>query len=121
MIAGLALLALIACPARVRLETHPAGALVTLPSGKVVTTPTTAHVVWYPFRRVRLTVAAPGYRTLTAHLGRHEFSTWQMLGDGVYHPFAIFRSVPRREVDFVLVPDHGPAGTWTPEDQGLSE
>lgn len=25
-----------------------------------------------------------------------------------------------RHVELLLVPDHGPAGTWTPEDQGLA-
>ena len=108
------------CPVRVALDSHPAGAVVELPSGKVVSTPAIVHITWVPLIRQPLTVRAPGYRDLGVGLKSNGVSTRRVVS-GVLHPFAWARTDPRYALDFVLVPEHGASGEWTPATEGLGE
>jgi hypothetical protein len=114
----LAVVVLTGCPLRLRVDSRPAGALVELPNGKVVSTPAIANVVWFPLVRQRLVVHAPGYRDLNVGLKSNGVSTRRVVS-GVLHPFAWIREEPRYALDFVLVPEHGAAGEWTPDGEGL--
>jgi hypothetical protein len=93
------LLWLAACAYRVNLTSLPMPARVTLPDGSVVVTPVEVQARWVPFGAHQITVDAPGYRPLTVDLRRS--------------------GGPNGEVRLVLVPDHGPAGTWSTEDENL--
>ncbi|MEZ4235207.1 MAG: hypothetical protein R3F59_03395 [Myxococcota bacterium] len=64
----------------------PRGDRIALPAEDV-------PLVWIPFHRQRLVAEAVGYRPLEVVVGR-----------------------PRRELRLLLVPEHGGAGTWTPEE-----
>lgn len=108
------------CVLRVGLDSHPPGAFVELPSGKVVSTPAVTRVTWIPIVRQPLVVRAPGYRDLPAGLKSNAISTRRVIG-GVLHPFQWAREKPRYALDFVLIPEHGAAGEWTPESEGLGE
>lgn len=96
-----------ACAYRVTLTSAPDGARVELPSGRVVATPATARLEWVPFGHQRVTASAPGFRPMTVDLRDSEVRLGHLL----------HRS-ERRVVELILVPEHGPAGTWTRDDVG---
>lgn len=91
---------LVACLVRVPIETSPIAGEVRW-EGERLRTPAEVPVRWVPWRRATVVVAAPGYRVVRVPL---------RLGWG---PLSPRRVAPVR---VLLVPDHGPAGTWTPED-----
>ncbi len=120
MVVHTLLLLLSGCVLRVGLDSHPVGAFVELPNGKVVNTPAVVHVTWVPLIKQPLLVTAPGYRDLHVGLKANAVSTRRVLG-GLLHPFAWARKEPRYALDFVLIPEHGAAGEWTPEGEGLGK
>jgi zona occludens toxin (predicted ATPase) len=115
-----ACIALSGCAYHVRIESTPAAATVALPNGDRVVTPETVPFRWYPFAHQRVVVSAPGYRTVEMDLGRRggEVTFWHVIRARM----RVFRNLGERtaqRVEVVLVPEHGPSGTWTPESQGL--
>ena len=110
-----ALLGLMGCSYRVRLRSDPQPVEATLPSGRVVLTPSVVRLKWTPFGRQWVTFRAPGYRPLTIDLRRREVRLLRMTGQAVRHPKTLLGDV-RGDVFVVLVPEHGPAGSWTSED-----
>lgn len=109
---------------RVRVESEPPGAVVRL-DGKVRgVTPVEFNTVWTPpfVKDYVLGLSLPGYRPVRTEGGwnhpsplRREVRFWRYL----LHPLSwmkIIGRAPRSKYTFVLVPEHGPAGTWTPED-----
>lgn len=109
---------------RVRVESDPPGAVVRL-DGKVRgVTPIEFNTVWTPplFKSYNLGLTLPGYRQVQASGTwsapsplRREVRLWRYL----LHPLRwkqILGREPRSKITVVLVPEHGPAGTWTPED-----
>ena len=91
-------LALIGCfgHSKVTVDTRPTGATLEWKE-TVATSPGTVTVPFYPFARRKVQVSSPGYRPVTVILRRKD-----------------------HQIEVVLVPEHGPVGTWTPEGQGLS-
>lgn len=85
------LLLLLACAHRMQVASHPVGAVVLLDGHVVGQTPIEVAV---PLRGADLSVELGGYRTFTRHI------TWWT----------------RRRFEVRLVTEHGPAGTWAPED-----
>ena len=67
-----------------------------------------------------LTVSAPGFRPLSVDLRRSEIRLWRYGTDTLFRPRTLF-GAPRRQVQFALVPQHGPTGTWSSESEGLDE
>lgn len=117
----LALLAMIlwlvgGCAYRVRMSSIPSPAEVTLPTGETVTTPVEHTFRWVPFGRQIVEVRAPGYRVMVVDLRRHEIRGFRYVLDPFLRPGVVYGQTPRANVGFVLVPLHGPAGTWAPED-----
>lgn len=108
------------CVLRLGLDSHPSGAFVELPSGKIVSTPAVARVTWVPFVRQELSVSAPGYRDVDVGLKANGVSTRRVVG-GLLHPLQWARKKPRYALDFVLVPEHGASGEWTPASEGLDK
>jgi hypothetical protein len=96
------MLALVGCLYTVHLDSRPRPVVVELPDGRRVTTPTEVQVRWRPFRRQTLTASAVGYRPRVLRMG--ELRSHRALGG---------RDI---EVEVLLVPAHGPAGTWSAED-----
>lgn len=100
------LLALVGCAYRVNLVSTPPGALVELPTGRQVTTPAVVRLRWAPFNEAVVRASARGYRPLEVDLRDTEVKAGRFL-------FRAFKR-PRGEVELVLVPSHGPTGTWLP-------
>jgi hypothetical protein len=84
-------LLLVACVHRVQVSSDPIGAVVTVDGRILGPAPARVEV---PLKGAELTLQIGGYRTFTRHL------TW---------------FTPRR-LEVRMVAEHGPTGTWTPED-----
>lgn len=104
------------CVYHVRFESNPVGAVLTKPDGGQVTLPTDLRLKWRPFRHPQVSVTAPGYRTLTFRISRRHVQELDYVTDVVTNPSEAFGGAPRRVIILRLVPDHGPAGTWSPSD-----
>jgi len=91
---------------------------MTLPSGETVVLPHEVDFRWKPFARRRVQVSAPGYRTLEFTLTRQLIQETDYLTDIIGNPAEAVGDKPRRTLELVLVPEHGPAGTWSAEDIG---
>lgn len=102
------------CAYRVTLSSVPAADVV-LPDGRRVGTPSEVVLRYVPFGHQRISVAAPGYRSMVVDLRRQEIQLWTMVVGTLAHPDVLWGR-PRGEVRLLLVPEHGPAGTWTPDD-----
>lgn len=112
----LVLLATSGCAYHVRFESSPVGAVLTEPDGTQVALPADVQLKWTPLRHPRVSVAAPGYRTLKFRVARRHVQEIEFVTDVVTNPAEAFGKVPRRVIILRLVPDHGPAGTWSPSD-----
>ena len=97
------------CAYKVALKSTPSAVLIELPGGAVAPTPTTYIARWAPFNSVPIRATARGYRPLEVDLRRTEVRFGRFLLRG-------FRGRPRGEVELVLVPEHGPVGTWIEQD-----
>ena len=104
------------CAYKVALSSQPTPARVTLPGdqGSVIT-PAEVVFRWAPFNEQVIQVTADGYRPLEVDLRTHEIRMGRYLTDTLFRPATLFGQ-PRGEVRLMLVPDHGPIGTWTAED-----
>lgn len=98
----LALLA--ACTYTVHLASRPTPAIVQLPDGRRVTTPSDVKLRWRPLVREKATISAAGYRPLEVDLWKLRLRSGRAL------------SGQRGELLLLLVPTHGPSGTWSAED-----
>ena len=113
------------CAYTLALESEPSAASVRLPSGRTVVTPEEVRFWWVPLGRFHdiaptpVEVSAPGYRTLTVDLQDRQLRGSRVLTDPVFRPLRALGVKPRGEVTFLLVPAHGPSGTWDPRQEGL--
>lgn len=109
------------CAVRVHVESLPSGATLTVEDGVRVSTPTDIKLKWTPFfGRQHATVSAPGYRTIDMDIQKRSLDG-RFLGGTIQRPFAFLKKKPSHEVEYVLIPEHGPSGTWTPESEGLAK
>ncbi len=104
------------CAYKVALTTTPTTAVVKLPGeqGSVVT-PAEVVFRYAPFHKQVITATADGYRPLEVDLRAHEIRASRYLTDTLYRPATLFGR-PRGEIRLILVPEHGPMGTWTIDD-----
>lgn len=103
------------CAYKVRLRSTPQPAEVTLPEGKTVLTPSIVRLRWVPFGHQHVSVHAPGYRPLELDLRDREVRLGRILSQTIRHPSTLWGEV-RGDVYFVLIPEHGPVGTWDRDD-----
>lgn len=104
------------CAYRVSLTALPTPAVVELPGdGGSVVTPAEVVFRYVPFGSQPIRVSADGYRTLEVDLRDREIRGRRYLTDTLFRP-ATLLGRPRGEVHLVLVPEHGPVGTWDPEE-----
>ncbi len=96
------------CAYRVALQSQPEPVLVELPDGSRVSTSDVAQLKWAPFNHQRVRVTATGYRPLEIDLRARDIRLRRLLG----RPFKRVKG----EVEFILVPTHGPSGTWSEAD-----
>lgn len=111
-IAVVAFGALSGCAYKVTLSSVPPAEIV-LPNGDTVGTPADVTLRYVPFGHQWIRASAPGYRTLEVDLRRTEIQWWTIVVGVIAHPDVLWGR-PRGEVRLLLVPEHGPAGTWDP-------
>lgn len=110
---------------RVRVESEPPGAVVKVNGRVRGATPVEFKVWWSPplVRDYAMQVSLPGYRPVVADREgalrpaplRAEVRLWRYL----LHPLRVRQWLgvePRSTYSYVLVPEHGPSGTWTLEE-----
>ena len=110
------LLQSLSCRHKVTIESTPYGSDVYWKEESIGKTPMEYTFWWYPGRRIPITVEYFGYRTSV--LDVHRSISPLIIADDIIH-FRIRRLIGRQIRNMhnaVLVPEHGPAGTWTPED-----
>ncbi len=126
----LGLLALAGCAHTVVFDSDPPGAAVRIDGELVGYTPVEVRVPWrpVPFKDYRVVVRLNDHRPLRTDI-RDEMRLWKPAWRAAWHPIEALRgcpepggepggplSCPDHELHYVLVRDHGPAGTWAPED-----
>ena len=80
------------------------------------TTPLEMTAWWWPARRLPITIQLPGYRKLDADAAG-QLRMRHVLGDFLLFRWGVFLGLrPRAGHQYVLVRQHGAAGTWTEED-----
>lgn len=105
-----------ACAHRVEIHSEPPGATIKVGRKVVGPAPQQVRFLWWPGRPMRVRVEKRGYRPLvieasdTVHLRNFigEFFTFRYK--------RLVGLTPRATVEVLLVREHGPAGTWTPDD-----
>lgn len=104
------------CAHRMRIETIPSGAALTLNSIDIGDSPLDINTVWWPLRQIQLKIELPGYRTQTIDIGKsvkphHIFI--EILGLRFKR---LFGKKARKQHKVILVRKHNQAGTWLPDD-----
>lgn len=103
------------CAYKLKLASNPAGAEITLPNGQTVVTPSVVKLRWVPFGKQMVIANAAGFRPMEVDLRSQEIRASHYLRDAVFRP-KTWLGAPRGAVSLVLVPEHGPVGTWSPDD-----
>ena len=101
------------CAYKVKLNSNPLAASVTLPDGTTVVTPADVTLRYVPFGHQRIVVSAPGYRVVEMDLRKSEIKLGRYITDALFRPRTWF-DAHRVQISVVLVPNHGPVGTWDP-------
>ena len=110
------LLQTLSCRHKVTIESSPYGADAYWKEESIGKTPMEYTFWWYPGRRIPITVEYFGYRTSVLDI--HRSISPLIIADDIIH-LRIRRLIgvrTRNTHNAVLIPEHGPAGTWTPED-----
>jgi hypothetical protein len=94
----------------------PVSATVELPNDTKVITPAEVTLRYVPFGNQTIRVSANGYRTIEANLRKDEIRSVRYLGTAVRGARRYGDKGSRGEVRYLLVPEHGPSGTWSEED-----
>lgn len=103
------------CTRKVLLLSSPPGAEVRYRGQTVGVTPVELKVPGIPGRRTAR-LSANGYRTVEVNLG-NDLRPRYFLGDLLWPPrWRRLVGVEARSHEVILVPRHGRAGTWTPDD-----
>ncbi len=110
-------LLLAGCAWRVLVESGPVPAEIVLPNEERVVTPAEVKLRWVPFGRQHVTLSARGYRPIEVDLRKDEIRFFRYVGTTVRGARRYGeKEGSRGEIRYMLVPDHGPVGTWTAED-----
>ncbi len=113
---ALILLGSLGCAHRVAVSSDPVGAQVHRGQRTLGPTPTELVIWSIPFSRPKLRLTMPGYRPMVVELRKDKKPlkrSWEFLTFRYKRAFAI---VPNVHHQVILVPVHGPAGTWTSDD-----
>lgn len=103
------------CAYHVRIDANVSEAVVRFADGRAVPAPTDHRARFVPLAPGSsglVVVEAPGYRPHTVDLRREVMHARRYLLDPLVRPQVAFGRQPRGEVRVLLVPEHGPAGSW---------
>ena len=101
------------CSFSVHMTTAPEMAVIRLADGTELSAPTVHTFKCAPFTPQRVEISAPGYRSATYNLRSGVVGFWHYL----HRPrWVDGDESARNTVRFILVPEHGPAGTWSEDE-----
>ncbi len=115
-LAALVLASVVGCAHRVAISSDPLGAQVRKGKRTVGATPTEVVIWSIPFSRPKLRLTMPGYRPMVVELRRDKRPVrrfWELV---TFRPRRALALVPNGIHQVIMVPVHGPAGTWTADD-----
>jgi hypothetical protein len=116
----LPLVLLAGCAWRVHVESMPVQAQIELPTDERVVTPRDITMRYVPFGKQKIVIRAKGYRTIETDLRDDEIRSWRYVGTTVRgsrrYGDREEGGGTRGDLRYLLVPEHGPAGTWDAED-----
>jgi hypothetical protein len=102
------------CAYRATLQTNPIGAAVFIDGEAAGIAPVLITVTGL-WRKPQVLVELPGYRSYEIDLAT-ESRPWPRIVFAWTHPLVVLGKRPPPTRIMMLIPEHGPAGTWTPED-----
>lgn len=104
------------CRHQIQIQSTPIGAEVYWKDDMIGVTPLTTTFWWYPGKTIRLNIQYKGYRTLSFPV-HSSINSRIILRELVHLKWRQLTGfTPRGYYNILLIKDHGPAGTWTPED-----
>ena len=104
------------CAHRMRIETVPSGASVSLNNVELGESPLEVNTVWWPLKELTIKVDLPGYRTQYVDLGPR-VKTRHIIGEFLSFRFKRLLGLSlRHKHKIILVRKHKQAGTWLPDD-----
>jgi hypothetical protein len=104
------------CAHRVLVGSDPMGAQVRRGDETIGATPTEIVIWSIPFSRPELWLTMPGYRPMVVQLHKDKKPARRFWEFVTFRYKRAFAQVPSAHHQVILVPVHGPAGTWTSED-----
>lgn len=106
-------LLLIGCIHRVEVTSLPAGAVLYRKQTQLGDAPVTVRIPM--FASTEIEARMPGYRTVTTRL--RGVGTMSFVSDFVFlHWRKAVGARPKGQVELRLIPEHGPVGTWEPDE-----
>lgn len=101
------------CVHRIEVRSDPGGAMASFNGKSMGRVPFEVKV--HPFGRRQLALTLPGYRPITLTIART--GTLSFLNDVLtLHWLRAVGLVQYSSVEVELLPEHGPIGTWNPDD-----
>ena len=112
---------LLGCRHQFRVESTPPGARVTYKGEDVGTTPLNITLWWMPFQKLPVNISLTNYRSLTFSAGEHLSLPAVTRELFAFRYKRLLGLTPRTTHQIQLIREHGPAGTWTPEEAQKSK
>ena len=83
---------------------------------EIGTTPLETTLLWYPFHYTPIEVSLPNYRSIVIH-PEQQVTVRKISRDLFFFRYKRWLGLePRNTHTLYLIRDHGPAGTWSPDD-----
>ncbi len=112
----LLLLQFIACRHQIEVKTLPASATLYHKDKELGDTPVEITFWWFPFRPFPITAKLNGYRPMKFEAG-NSLSSRLIMRDIFGLRIKRLLGIETRNIHTIqLIREHGPAGTWTPEE-----
>ena len=112
----LLLLQFAACRHQIEVKTLPSSAMISHNGQELGAAPVEITFWWFPFRPFPITAELNGYRSMKFQAG-DSLSTRLIMRDIFGLRIKRLLGVETRNIHTIqLIREHGPAGTWTPED-----
>jgi hypothetical protein len=109
-------LQIVGCLHRIRVESFPPGATVYHKNNDIGTTPLEKTIIWYPFLQIPMEIRLPNYRSVNFN-AQDQLSVRKITLDIFTFRYKKWLGIEPRVVhNIYMIREHGPTGTWTPED-----
>ena len=110
------MLMLSGCRHQIRIESTPPGAAITVNDKAVGVTPADITTIWWPMRKLPVSVSLPGYRKVNFNAGR-AIRVYEIIADILsFRTLKLLGKSPRRTHQIIMIRRHGRVGSWTPDD-----